>query len=65
MVLPIEKGVTDIPPMGTITRSQTVQKLGSDRAHSDTTRIVIERFRGMSELLLLWSLQETYLAYSS
>ena len=62
--MPIEKGVTDIPPMGTITRSQTVQKLGSDKGLSDATRIVVERLRGMPELPL-WSLQEAYLAYLS
>ena len=28
MVLPIEKGVTDIPPVNSLARSQTVQKLG-------------------------------------
>lgn len=60
--MPIEKGVTDIPPMGTITRSQTVQKLGSDKGLNDATRIVVERLRGMPEL---WSLQEAYLAYLS
>eukprot|EP00435_Cladocopium_sp_Y103_P038677 s254_g10.t1 len=31
VVLPIEKGVTDIPPMGTITRSQTVQITSMDK----------------------------------
>lgn len=31
VVLPLEKGVTDIPPMSSLARSQTVQNLDAEK----------------------------------
>jgi len=55
VVLPIEKGVTDIPPMGTITRSQTVQITSMDKmlAKSPAAKGVLLRTASGYEVALV------------
>ena len=42
VVLPIEKGVTDIPPMSTLARSQTVQNLDVTMTFKDVAQFSLK-----------------------